>query len=198
MSATAGRETAAPRTEGTDMPDTDTQAAVTLGTLTADDIAALLTADDVTLHHYQGKGHIRAYLRSYGGDGRIYTAREQRLFRVERDSSERIREIPVVSAGYGYNGTTGGPWNFSDQSSVACFVWTNKDIIRSLAKIARPGAIVSLRWIADNNNQNHEKVDYHQDEVYAELSHKKDTLRILLATQVGPDNSARMIRRYGS
>lgn len=186
-------------------PATDTTPAP--GTLTTEDIAALRMAEDVTFHHHDGKAFIRLYIGRGGNNPpRVYTVREQRLF-AENDSyvADRTRTIPVPSHIYGYNdrsATDGSSWTEATHPHVACYAspygaarYSRK--WRTLAEMLRGGDEVSLLWTADNNTDNIRQAGLHNDELALLVNRRGKRLEFHVDYSVGPDNTARMIRRSG-
>lgn len=187
----------------------NTETAPELGTLTADDVAALRMAHDVTFHHHDGKAFIRLYLgRGASNPPRVYSAREQRLF-TETDSpvADRTRTMPVPSHVYGYSDRSAvdglvSAWTEQKYPTVACFAspygsaryarkWT------TLAEVLRVGDVISLAWTADNNTETLRKAGLHADELALLVGRRGKSLEFHVDYRVGPDNSARMIRREG-
>jgi len=175
--------------------------------LTADDIAAFKLADSVTFHHYEGRSFIRAHLDNTSGE-RIFTAREQRLFQSERDSNDRHREITCDVTMYGYSQNGFESWNLESAPGASAFHYgfaaKYDKPWQTIAGLLRAGDRLRLEWVADNNNDNVRGVGFHCDELRlivvrtnkrTDASH--DTMTFRIVTQVGPDNSARLIRRYG-
>lgn len=187
--------------------DTGTGTAEVTGELTADDIAALRTSTDYTLHFYRGAGYIRVYFGPAGaGDGvPIYTPRQQRLYPESGPYGDggRQRTIPVLSAVSGYLTKSGsGMWSSREDKGAACYFRSYDGTIAAIAHIVRPGDALQLSWTADNNTDNIREVGYHADNVHCYVIRPKGakvpTLKFLVGTEVGPDNSARMVRRYGT
>lgn len=181
---------------------TDTTTTTTAG-LTREDLAALRAADNLTFHHYrdgdsQPRHMIRAYLRGTFGQ-RIWTAREQRLFPELSLTDERMRTVAVKSVASGYERDgNGGLW--SGEPQVRAFASHYIDnTIRTVLALLRTGDELTLQWRADNNTDNHRSVGFHADELW--LSAWSDSpardLTFHIAHSVGPDNTARMIRRHG-
>lgn len=66
----------------------------------------------------------------------------------------------------------------------------------SLVNRIAVGDTLSLEWIANNDNDNYRSVGFHRDELRLVIGHKNGKAeRYLVAVSVGPDNTARMIRR---
>lgn len=166
--------------------------------LTRDDLAALRAADGLSFHHLRpddtNPSMIRAYLRSYGQQ-RIYTAREQVMFPAT-DTFDRSRIIAVASTVSGYDWPTGDP-DWHRYARAFAMVGRNART-ETMVSLLRPGVSVALHWQADNNNENHRQVGHHADELTMHITSPAGRhLTLLVAYQVGPDNTARMIRQHG-
>lgn len=173
--------------------------------LTRDDIAAFRISTDWSLHLGPTVGSfIRLYVDGEASKGPVpvYTTRQQVLFADESPLPDRrARVIPVNATVYGYGdglGDEGWVWSPSRDTAVPeCFSSRNRrDARATLARALREGDVLSLRWIADNNTDNIRAVGYHADEVslVATLAGKPTNVWAI-DHQIGPDNSARMIRR---
>lgn len=172
--------------------------------LTRDDIAAFRASTEWSLHLGPSQGSfIRLYMR---GDERkgpvpIYTARQQVLF---PDASQfmhsRVRDIVVTATAYGFGSGGVGGWSWrADASGPApeCFATpSQKPFLDTISRALREGDLLELHWVADNNSDNIRRVNYHADEAILWARHPtKPKNEWPLVHQVGPDNSARMIRR---
>lgn len=186
-----------------------TETAPELGTLTADDVAALRMADDVSFHHRDGEAFIRVYIGRAGSNPpRVYSGREQRLF-TETDSlvADRTRTMPVPSHVHGHTNRAAvdGPvsaWTERTYPSVACYASPYGSARYSrkwatLAGVLRVGDVISLAWTADNNTETLRTAGLHADELALLVSRRGKPLEFHVDYHVGPDNSARMIRRDG-
>lgn len=178
---------------------TDTDAPV----VTADDVAALRGADSVSFHVYQGKAHIRAYLRMEGA--RILTARQQKIFADDRAfPGERTREILCRWRAYGYSPDGWGKgtgWNGEDEPKLAAYASITSAQFdqewRTIASLIGAGDTLTLIWMADNNNDSVRAAGLHVDELMLSAENAKRERRFHVDRRVGLDNTARMIRRYG-
>lgn len=173
---------------------------VELGTITRDDLEALRVADAVTFSYRpEVAGQIRVRLDSH--NGRIFTAREQRLF-GDADEMGRRRAIGVQTRmyGHGQDGTTA--WNLSDSANTAAYVGFQSaqyyHVWRTIASLLRVGDMLTLSWVADNNNDNLRAAGLHRDELFLVVRRGDNTLHLHLQTSVCPNNTARMIRRHGA
>jgi hypothetical protein len=184
-----------------------TEAAITVEAISADDVAALRSADSVAFHHYQGDAFIRLYLSGRVGDPRVFTRREQILF-PDTDfgvGTERSRLITCDGQGFGYGPDAGTAWRLRDEANAACFALlfgARRDPVwQTTAGVLRPGDRLSLRWVADNNCETIRSHGLHVDQLdliaVRGFGSKARTFAFMVAHGVGPDNSARMIRRFG-
>jgi hypothetical protein len=178
--------------------------------LTSEDIAALKDADSVVFRLTSKGSSIEAGLRKYAEDGPvIFTAREQRLYtsvdHYSPTERSRIISTDVSASGYG-DGTSGGwRWNADNTSGRPdCFEMIGSArYLHTLGTILvglRAGDVVTLVWTADNNTDNYKAVGFHADEltlVAIDPTGKRPERTWLVAYSVGPDNTARMIRRHG-
>ena len=62
--------------------------------------------------------------------------------------------------------------------------------------VLRPGDLLSLVWLEENNNDNLRDVRFHRDECKLVVERGKHLARFSIDTSVGPDNTARMVRRH--
>lgn len=160
-------------------------------TIIRDDIKAMRQADSMHFHTHEGRSWLVVELANYSLN-RIYTATEQRLFPdVRKYGSDRSREIPVATQRLeDYSGREGDYTAFA-WLPFAGAVWLT--IVATL----RPGDALGFHWIASDNSQNLTDVGYHHDQLRlcaSDLDGKNNRTWIV-ADQVGPDNSARMVRR---
>lgn len=183
---------------------TDVVSSVVVGELTSEDIAALRAADNVTFHHLRksdGPHSIRAYLRAYG-EPPIYTARQQRLFPESFASYERMRSIAVESQASGYSTSGMGEWStsYGAETDVRAFasVSTINPSIRTMLGLLRAGDVITLEWVADNNTDALRDAGMHSDFLRLHVRGAKGRdLSFYVSGSVGPDNTARMVRRHG-
>lgn len=174
----------------------------TVDVLSIEDVAALRLAQSVTFHHYQGRAFIRAYTRPSGHPATL-TRREQILFpEVATIPGERQREITVSGSIGGYT-DSGGMWHVDreDTQATAFYMVHSARFVPTwvtIASLLTAGESVSLGWVADNNSENLRNVGFHADELRLTATKGKRKRVFGIADQVGPDNSARMIRRYGN
>ncbi len=170
-------------------------------TLTRDDIAALKRATSISFSHHQGHGFIRPHLRSDRHPHYTFTARQQILFPKPGSlSEERTREIAVDATLQGYTGTDGRSWFGSDRPNVTAFYLMHHRSADwdTITAPLRAGESIRLWWKAGNNTQNHDSVGFYCDELRLVVMRDDVAARqYLISVQVGPDNSARMIREHG-
>lgn len=171
--------------------------------LTAADIAALKLADDVSMHHRDGRGYLRAHMRGgYAEEPRVYTAAQQRTF-PQADGNDRSREMEADSDIAGYGDDDGLEWSASigNAKPAAFHMIHNSDhslTWQTIVKLLRPGDEITLRWRAGNNNGYLREAGLHADDLYLRVR-RGDTARemeFLIARSVCRDNSARMVKRY--
>jgi hypothetical protein len=173
----------------------------TVDVLSTEDVAALRMARAVTFHHYQGCAFIRAYAEPSGHPA-TFTRRQQVLFPEQSNiPGERCREITVTGSIGGYT-NDGGGWSVDrDDTRAAAFYMVHAAQFAptwaTIAALLSPGEAVALEWIADNNTEILQNAGLHSDELRLTATKGKRKRVFGVATQVGPDNSARMIRRYG-
>ena len=61
----------------------------------------------------------------------------------------------------------------------------------------RVGDVLSLEWTAGNNCEANKTVGWQRDELRLVVTRGKRRFVFLVDARTGPDNSARMVRRYG-
>lgn len=170
--------------------------------LSTEDIAALRMASSIMFHHYQGRSFIRAEIRPSGHPA-TFTSRAQILFPEQPTiPGERTREITVSGSVAGYT-HDGSMWHAdrADMQATAFYMIHSAQFRPTwvtVATLLTPGETVSLGWIADNNSETLQDAGFHSDELQLTAIKGKRKRVFGIATQVGPDNSARMIRRYGN
>jgi hypothetical protein len=161
--------------------------------ITRDDIRAMRMAESVHFHTHEGRSWIVVELQNYGS-GRIYTASEQRLFPdVRRYAGERSRKIAVATQRLeDYSGRTGDYHAFA--------TWCPKEVWLTIVAALRPHDRLGFLWVASNNSENMRAVGYHHDQFRLSASDpdRKNHRHWIVQDQVGPDNSARMVRRETS
>jgi hypothetical protein len=171
--------------------------------LSADDITALRMADSITFHHGPPNARyvatcVRAHLSGgFSDEPRIWTAREQRLFPSGDTGGgrDRLREVtPERSTVTGYDWPAG---TFPDAQAFHMMHSITPEWA-TIASLLRAGDTLRVSWRADNNNENHTGAGFHQDELRLSVHRGARVMNFLITKSVGPDNSARMIRREGS
>jgi hypothetical protein len=171
--------------------------------LTPEDVAALRMADGVSFHVHDGTAHIRASLdtnKRFSGEPRILTAREQRTFHETHEiTGDRGRKIIC-------------DYRVSDHSRerptdavYACFhyeMFARDREWQTIARSMHAGDHVRLDWTAGNDSPVMNAAGYHRDELRLVLAEPQPEGKprpkprtFLVAVYVGPDNTARMVRR---
>lgn len=163
--------------------------------LDKDDVYALRNADAVSFSTYQGANTVRVYLRD-SGRNRVFTVREQAVFNGHRDDlrDDRYREIRVLGMRCEDYGKSRG------DEITAYSMLMHADMSQEWQTIAaaiRPGESLFFRWVRDNNNQVHDAAGLHRDEFRLVVGKQGDakSRSYLVDVQVGPDNTARMVKR---
>jgi hypothetical protein len=168
--------------------------------LTADDVAALRAADQVTFSHYEGSATIRAYFRG----NRPATARIWTLFPTPEHGTERSRTVNTGASVRGYNnsGESMAMWTATEEDhAVTCFYFLYSaqltETWTTIASLLRAGDTLTLLWVADNNSAHIREAGLHSDLLELRATSAKGVTRTFnVGAQVSPDNSARMIRRH--
>ena len=161
-------------------------------TLTKDDLKAMRKAETVHFHTHQGRSWLVVELQNYGLT-RVYTAAEQILFPdVRKYGADRSREIPVSTQRLeDYSGREGDYHAFAS--------YCPREVWATIVAALRPGDVLGFHWVASNNSDNMTRVGYHHDQLrlIASDTHgdRKNNRTWIVADQVGPDNSARMVQR---
>lgn len=168
--------------------------------LTRDDVLALKRCTSVTFNHYSGESYLRATIRVHG-EPAIYTAMEQRLFpQVDSLSGdERRRQIDASGEMYGYTANGSTCWDLTTEPKASAFYmdhFVGPDV-RTVFDLLRAGDTLTLKWIGSNNNENTEAIHWHRDELRMVVARGEKAMVFLIEAQTGPDNSARMVQRYG-
>lgn len=180
------------------MSETTTEQVVLAG-LSPQDIAALREADNVTFHVMKGCGFIRCHLDGYRGEPRIFTKREQVLF-PDVDLRDRRREIGVDQSTHGYTDAGLSTWQ-ADKQTTAFHMEHGSKYDRpwqTVVSLLRTGDVLRLDFVGSNNNGYLKEAGLHLDSLTLSVTRGKRRMEFLLATSVCPDNSARMVKRYGS
>lgn len=168
------------------------------------DVAALRTAERVTFHYHGGRSYIRAGLDT-PYEPKVYSAREQRVFPETRDAgaSERARiiECGVDLRGYTYEEDS-ELWYGDPDERAACYASIaaprRSRTWRTVVDLLRVGDRLALLWVADNNTTVIREADLHADSMNLLVKRGQTrTLEFALDYRITPDNTARMIRRFG-
>lgn len=175
--------------------------------LTSDDIAALRHAESVTFHYSDGQGYIVALLNDIDRD-RLFTKREQIMFPNASDH-DRARRIITDTGMFGCGQPDISGWNITRNEharrTASAFHMVHAAQHHApwitMARFLRPGDIITLIWVADNNTDNIREVGLHADDLILRVTRVKGdnetTHEFLVTRSVGPNNSTRMIRYYG-
>lgn len=167
--------------------------------LNRDDLFAFKHAEGISFHHHAGRSFIRLYLERHGDQPATYTKREQVLFPRTRETASRYREIDTNASVYGY-ASNGDTWNQANggESAEAFYYFVNTPPhVQSLTETLRAGDTLTLQWMASANSEAITAVGFDRDTLELAIERPGKRLVYLMAVQVGPDNSARMIQRAG-
>lgn len=165
--------------------------------LTSQDVLALRKADSVSFHHHDGRTYMRAGLRTFGTEQRIYTAAEQSVFPLTDVVDDRAREIDCDGIVDTYEtdsvrrrlgaGVSAFAMKHAARHSA---VWT------TITGLLRGGD--SLRLVFTGNqfsNEYSRKADLHVDGLMVVVTTKSGKkMTFLLDVSVCADNTARMVR----
>lgn len=152
-------------------------------TLEPQHLRALQHADSITFHLSEGQGFIRAHRRSEhtatGFDEQVSIYTETRVQNYQRD------DAPPPDQENPYNA-------FHMEHGAPRYDITALTLVRRLRK----GDTLLLTWVRGNDNDNNRHIGWHRDELYLGIQHTTGKgEQYLVAVQVGPDNSARMVKR---
>jgi hypothetical protein len=150
--------------------------------ITAQDIRALKHANGgTTFHLHQGEGYIRAHRRG------------------ENTASgfDESHQIPVRTSLADYNREDGyRSGDLGDYEAFHMDYGFGSDEWRTILHAhLRAGDTVWLQWTRSNNNELFRGIHWHQDELRLVIERKDKRYTYLIDTRVGPDNSARMVRK---
>lgn len=175
------------------MPDTMTL-------LTADDISAMRIADTAVFRHYRGVATIEVTIQRRAP--RYFTALEQRLFDESRDNDERRRVITVEGTIGGYEGDS--QWRSHERSSAFTMIHSaqyDHPWVYWSRMLVRAGDHLLLRFLGDqHSNGNTKPHGIHVDALHVEIKRTGAKVPMVFPMDVSAcyENSARMVRRYGS
>lgn len=169
--------------------------------LSALDVTAIRMADSVTFQVHDGRAYLRAIKRD-PTKGDTYSAREQRAFPgTGRFDTDRDREISATFDAYGYSVDGCHTWAHETAPNLSAFHMIHsaqyREEWRTIADLIRQGGRLHLSWIADNNNQVIKAASLHADMLRLVIKRGDKHMVFLIAHNVGPDNTARMIKRNG-
>lgn len=184
-----------------------TEAPPQVGTITAEDLAALRSADSITFHLFRDTFYIRCHVRGdWGGTPRIWTVKEQHLFPTTDSimSGDRERRIDVAGTctgyGYGEDGDRQGAWSYSN--STTAFVSLSSaqydDEWNTIKGLLKVGDVLTLIFRADAHSAPvHHAAGFHGDVCQLAIVRGNRKMTFRLDTRTSLDNTARMIRRFG-
>jgi hypothetical protein len=151
--------------------------------LTKEDIKSIRESDSVSFVHIRGESYIRL-------------CKEKTV----RSFDQEVR-LPAEFIFRDY----GKPRIENPQENSSChhlIMFAQSELERewrTIAEFVKPGDILACVWKRGNNSPNLESVGFHRDELKLVVARQgKDGVKkysFLVAVQVGPDNTARMIRR---
>lgn len=146
--------------------------------ITARDLRALrVGADRITFHLFEGKSYIRAHRRG-------------------EDTSSGFDEYHQVECDVRVNdySETGRP---DTREAYSCYFHAYRDDeLRTMFHLAKPGDTFVIEWTRGNDNPLNREIGWHRDEVRLRMGkpESKKVYTFLVGVQVGPDNTARMVR----
>lgn len=159
---------------------------VRIGTLNRQDIKALQQADDVSFHRCKGKGKIVA----------SKNVKNAGPFEENRKHYEIAVEDSVHIHGKG--------WDCLRNDNAECFAMRHgsnySDEWQTVVSCLKPGDVVSLRWVGNDNNGYLDKAQsdgrsLHHDRLYLCVKREgKRNMVFHIEDSICPNNSARMIR----
>lgn len=154
---------------------TTTEALVT--TIATQDKRALLHASGgISFHLHESQGAIRAHRRgentSSGFDESHTIFTDTRLLDYGPGSGEGLDKYACFHMEYG------------------------SPMLLSVVNRIRPGDTLLVEWVRSNDNPLYKEIGWHRDEVRLAIGHpNRKAETYLIEARVGPDNSARMVRR---
>jgi hypothetical protein len=149
--------------------------------VSAQDRRALRSADSVVFRLYQGQATVEANLR---GD-RTSNGFDQK-HTVFAETS--VRDYSAEHYAVGAEGYTG----FVMFHSGVRY----NPVLDTLVEAMAPGSMLRLEWTRGNDNENNRQVGWVRDELrMVVISAKGKVSTFLVDVQVGPDNTARMVKR---
>lgn len=154
--------------------------------LTREDIKALRTADDSVSFHTSPDGSLIVASKRATNAGAWYGERMKHEVNVDALWTDYSKER---------TGDGKSPFKYGFEMISSPMFSPSWRTIVSLLKV---GDRLRFHWVVDNNSENIEKVGYHVDYMQLVINRadaKAQTLTFNLFSRVGPDNSARMVRR---
>jgi hypothetical protein len=167
--------------------------------LTTEDIAALRSADSIVFQYYKGCGSIRAILRRWGEP--VYTKTQQRLF-PNSDTMDREREICTDTNMFDYGVRDGSQgWNSGSEPNAYGFHMIHSAKFNAswttIAALLRKGDVITLQWAANNDTDAQHEHGVVTDDLHLVIQRGDKRMTFFITSQTGPDNSARLVQRYG-
>lgn len=153
----------------------------TANVITAQDRRALRSADSVVFRLYQGQATIEAILRGRGTS----TGFDQTHYVFASTSVRDYSAETYCVEAEGYTGFV----------MFHCGVGHN-DRLATLVDALAIGSTVRLAWVRGNDNENNRSIGWVRDELSLIVTSAKGKVSTFLVdVQVGPDNTARMVKR---
>jgi hypothetical protein len=158
------------------------------GLLFISDVQALRRAEAVAFAAADGVGRIDASLTTLaGGEPRIYTATQQRLF-PDPVGHHRRRRIEVAADIAGFD--LSRRWHDHQlpgaTASASISAAQFHDVWRSVAAFLRVGDVMRLRWQADHNTDQLIAWGLHRDDLHIEVRRGRRLWTFLLDVTVRP------------
>jgi hypothetical protein len=152
----------------------------TLYRIDATDRRALKSADSIVFSFYQGEGYIRA----------------NRDADRTPDGFSGQRRIPVQCSVHDYS----DPASTTEYTAFHMISSPGlSDSWQTIRNRIALGSTIHLLWIRNNQSETLDSVGYYRDELRLTVTTERGKSETyLVAVQVGPDNSARMVRVAGS
>lgn len=171
-------------------------------TISKDDIRALQMADRVHYHTHAGRSYVVAELDGgYSDRPRVFSRKEQELFPIvdKFGGRDRSREI---DADHGHTTLSDYSGRTGDFSGYAGPYAHGTEMIRTVARQLREGDSLVFSWVASNNNENVKALGWVRDEFQLrtgrfpqEGERTRPANWYLIEVYVGPDNTARLVKR---
>lgn len=169
-------------------------------TLTADDLAALRMATGIVCQTTREGHAIRAILdrsRYTPEPVAIYSAREQRLFPDTRNHARDRERTMVCGARMTAYGDGDVRYGSDHYTAFHYEQFPRMSEWASIAATMRVGDTVTLQWVASNNSEVTRSAGFVRDELRVSFGSANRARTFLIDVQVGPRNSARMVKPGG-